>query len=140
MAANRPRPNKGSKSRQSASEPPKKSFPIVPVVFVAIGAILVAAIVFTGGESDTGLSFNPGNTLFSLRQRTRDYDGRGPRLDAPGVQLAFRVSPEEVDECYEKLVARGVEIAEPPTDQPRGHRTLYFFDPEHNLLEIYAEI
>ena len=92
------------------------------------------------GESDTGLSFRPGNTLFSLRKRTRDYDGRGPRLDAPGVQLAFRVSPEEVDSCYQQLVARGVEIAEPPTDQPRGHRTVYFFDPEHNLLEIYAEI
>jgi catechol 2,3-dioxygenase-like lactoylglutathione lyase family enzyme len=92
------------------------------------------------GESDTGLSFRPDNVLFSLRQRTRGYDGHGPRLDAPGVQLAFRVSPEEVDSCHEMLVAHGVEIAEPPTDQPRGHRTLYFYDPEHNLLEIYAEI
>lgn len=91
-------------------------------------------------ETDTGLNFRPGNVLFSLRKRTRDYDGRGPRLDAPGVQLAFRVSPEEVDACYEQLVAQGVEIVEPPTDQPRGHRTVYFFDPEHNLLEIYAEI
>jgi lactoylglutathione lyase len=92
------------------------------------------------GEGDTGLSFNPGNTLFSLRKRTRDYDGKGPRLDAPGVQLAFRVEPEQVDECYQVLVERGIEIAEPPTDQPRRHRTLYFYDPEHNLLEIYAEI
>ncbi|MBT3341560.1 MAG: glyoxalase/bleomycin resistance/dioxygenase family protein [Gemmatimonadetes bacterium] len=92
------------------------------------------------GESDTGLSFNPGNTLFSLRQRTRDYDGKGPRLDAPGVQLAFLVEPHQVDECYQILLERGVEIAEPPTDQPRRHRTLYFYDPEHNLLEIYAEI
>lgn len=92
------------------------------------------------GEGETGLSFNPGNTLFSLRQRTRDYDGKGPRLDAPGVQLAFRVQPHEVDECYAILQERGVEIAEPPTDQPRRHRTLYFYDPEHNLLEIYAEI
>lgn len=92
------------------------------------------------GESDTGLSFNPGNTLFSLRQRTRDYDGKGPRLEAPGVQLAFLVEPAQVDECYQILLDRGVEIAEPPTDQPRRHRTLYFYDPEHNLLEIYAEI
>ena len=92
------------------------------------------------GETDTTLTFRPGNTLLSLRQRTRDYDGRGPRRDAPGVQLAFRVSPEEVDSCYEQLVALDVEVAEPPTDQPRGHRTVYFYDPEHNLLEIYAEI
>jgi lactoylglutathione lyase len=94
----------------------------------------------TIGETDTTLTFRPGNTLLSLRQRTRDYDGHGPRLDSPGVQLAFRVAPEEVQSCYEQLVALGVEIVEPPTDQPRGHRTLYFLDPEHNLLEIYAEI
>lgn len=92
------------------------------------------------GEGDTGLSFNPGNTLFSLRKRTRDYDGKGPRLDAPGVQLAFRVEAEQVDECYQVLLEHNLEIAEPPTDQPRRHRTLYFYDPEHNLLEIYAEI
>ncbi|HJP33004.1 MAG TPA: VOC family protein [Candidatus Latescibacteria bacterium] len=93
------------------------------------------------GEGDTGLSFNPANdTLFSLRLRTRDYDGKGSRLEAPGVQLAFRVEPHQVDECYQVLLDRGVEIAEPPTDQPRRHRTLYFYDPEHNLLEIYAEI
>ena len=92
------------------------------------------------GETDTGLSFRAGSILFSLRKRTREYDGRGPRLDVPGVQLAFRVSPEEVDSCHAELVSRGVVIAEPPTDQPRGHRTVYFFDPEGNLLEVYAEI
>lgn len=92
------------------------------------------------GESETGLSFRAGGLLFSLRQRTRDYDGRGPRIDVPGVQLAFRVAPDEVDTCYAELVERGVRIAEPVADQPRGHRTVYFHDPEGNLLEIYAEI
>ena len=50
--------------------------------------------------------------------------------------------PEGPDSWYVDLISveGGVEIAEPPTDQPRGHRTVYFFDPEHNLLEIYAEI
>jgi catechol 2,3-dioxygenase-like lactoylglutathione lyase family enzyme len=81
-----------------------------------------------------------GSTQFVLRQRTRDYDGRGPRPGVPGVQLCFRVAPDEVEPCYRELVARGVPIAEPPTDQPRGHRTVYFFDPEGNLLEVYAEL
>lgn len=91
-------------------------------------------------ESDTSLAFRAGSVLLALRQRTRDYDGAGVRPELPGVQLAFLVSPAEVDLCYEQLVAKGVQILEPPTDQPRGHRTVYFADPEGNQLEIYAEI
>jgi catechol 2,3-dioxygenase-like lactoylglutathione lyase family enzyme len=28
----------------------------------------------------------------------------------------------------------------PVTDQPFGHRTVFFRDPDGNVLEIYAEI
>ena len=91
-------------------------------------------------ESDTGLAFRAGSVLFALRKRTRGYDGSGVCAELPGVQVAFLVSPEEVDLCYKQLVEKGVEILEPPTDQPRGHRTVYFSDPEGNMLEIYAEI
>ena len=91
-------------------------------------------------ESDTGLTFRAGGVLLSLRQRTRPYDGSGIRPDLPGVQLAFLVAPDEVYPCYEQLVAKGVEILDPPADQPRGHRTVYFADPEGNMLEVYAEI
>lgn len=91
-------------------------------------------------ESDTGLALRAGSVLMALRKRTRDYDGRGVRADLPGVQLAFLVQPHEVEVCYQQLLAKGVEILEPPTDQPRGHRTVYFADPEGNMLEVYAEI
>ena len=90
--------------------------------------------------SDTGVKLGLGSANFFLRKRTRDYDGRGTRDGLPGLQLAFLVEPDEVANCYDQLVARGVPIAEPPTDQPRGHRTVYFFDPEGNLLEVYALI
>lgn len=56
------------------------------------------------------------------------------------LQLAFRVAPEEVKACAEALAARGVDFAAPVTDQPFGHRTLFFRDPDGNILEIYAEI
>jgi catechol 2,3-dioxygenase-like lactoylglutathione lyase family enzyme len=91
-------------------------------------------------ESANGLTFQAGAVKLSLRQRTRGYDGQGTRSELPGVQLAFLVAPDEVARCYEQLVAKSVEILEPPTDQPRGHRTVYFADPEGNMLEIYAEI
>ena len=91
-------------------------------------------------ESDTSLSLRAGGVQLGLRQRTRQYDGVGARQESPGIQLAFRVEPEQVDQCHELLIAAGVTILEPPTDQPRGHRTVYFADPEGNVLEVCAEI
>jgi catechol 2,3-dioxygenase-like lactoylglutathione lyase family enzyme len=91
-------------------------------------------------ESETTLAFRAGSVLLSLRQRTRGYDGQGVRAELPGMQIAFLVAPEEVERCYAQLVEKGVTILDPPTDQPRGHRTVYFADPEGNILEIYAEI
>lgn len=83
-----------------------------------------------------------GSVLLTLRRRGRGYDGPPP--EGAGVQLAFRVAPNEVDACWEELVAAGVEILEPPKDQAHGqgygHRTLFFRDPEGNVLEIYADI
>ena len=56
------------------------------------------------------------------------------------VQLAFRVPPPAVDACHAELVAKGVPILRGPTDLPDWrHRTLFFRDPEDNIIEIYAE-
>lgn len=80
-----------------------------------------------------------GSVLLTLRRRGRIYDG--PKTpDAASLQLAFRVEPAEVYGCYNELLERQVEILEPPRDHDYGHRTLFFRDPEGNILEIYAEI
>jgi uncharacterized glyoxalase superfamily protein PhnB len=78
--------------------------------------------------------------VLALRKRTRAYDGLGRDIGSPGVQIAFPVSPAEVDLCHKQLVEKGVTILDPPKDQPWGHRTVYFSDPEGNILEFYAEI
>jgi len=81
------------------------------------------------GENILALS-NPGRTI----------------LDAPipngtaAVQLAFKVSVPVVDQCANELTLKGVKLESPPTDQVFGHRTLFFRDPDGNLLEIFAEI
>src|SRR5690606_2701215 len=79
-----------------------------------------------------------GSVLLTLRLRGRDYDGEGGC--GASVQLAFRVAPDDVERCYDELVAHDVEILEPPTEKSFGHKTLFFKDPEGNVLEIYAEI
>jgi catechol 2,3-dioxygenase-like lactoylglutathione lyase family enzyme len=77
--------------------------------------------------------------LPTLRKRGRPYDGE-KYPNSAGVQLAFRVAPHEVDSCHTELLDKQVEIIEPPRDQDYGHRTLFFKDPEGNILEIYADI
>lgn len=79
-----------------------------------------------------------GSSLLTIRRRGRVYDGGAP--NGAGVQLAFRVTPDEVEACWRELVEAGVEILDAPKDENYGHRTLFFRDPERNVLEIYADI
>jgi len=79
------------------------------------------------------------NTLTLARPRRTAADVPTPRGSA-SLQLAFKVSALEVDQCADELVRQGVELLSPPTDQAFGHRTLFFRDPDGNLLEMFAEI
>ena len=56
------------------------------------------------------------------------------------LQLAFKVPVVDVDRCAHELLQHGVALLSPPTDQAFGHRTLFFRDPDGNLLEIFADI
>jgi catechol-2,3-dioxygenase len=85
------------------------------------------------------IEMRAGAILLTLRLRGRPYDGLQP-AGAAGVQLAFRVAPADVEAWYSELLDKGVEILEAPRDHDYGHRTLFFKDPEGNILEIYAEI
>jgi catechol 2,3-dioxygenase-like lactoylglutathione lyase family enzyme len=80
-----------------------------------------------------------GNTLALARPRLTAADVPTPHGSA-SLQLAFKVSAAEVDQCADELVRRGVDLLSPPTDQAFGHRTLFFRDPDGNLLEMFADI
>jgi catechol 2,3-dioxygenase-like lactoylglutathione lyase family enzyme len=86
------------------------------------------------------VEFRVGANLLALTERGGRFDDPAPPLGALSVQLAFRVAPGEVAPCAAVLAERGVRIVDGPTDQPFGHRTLFFRDPDGNVLEIYAEI
>ncbi|GGC47858.1 VOC family protein [Chelatococcus reniformis] len=61
-------------------------------------------------------------------------------LGSASLQLAFKVAAPQVDQCAAELVRHGVELVTPPADRAFGHRTLYFRDPDANLLEVFADI
>ena len=79
------------------------------------------------------------NTLALARPSLTAADAPTPNRSA-SLQLAFKVSALEVDQCADELVRQGVALLSPPTDQTFGHRTQFFRDPDGNLLEMFAEI
>lgn len=80
-----------------------------------------------------------GNTLALARPSLTAADVPTPNGSA-SLQMAFKVSAPEVDQCADELVRQGVNLLSPPTDQVFGHRTLFFRDPDGNLLEVFADI
>jgi glyoxylase I family protein len=92
-------------------------------------------------DQESWVKFQVGSGFLTLRPRGqwRGWHDGDMAPGTVGVQVAFRVAYDEVDQCHAELVERGVEVVDPPRDQAFGHRTLFFKDPDGNALEIYAE-
>src|SRR6185503_1928210 len=86
------------------------------------------------------IEFRVGANTLALAVHGGRFGDLAPAPGGPLLQLAFRVPPSAVAECATSLEARGVVLLAPPTDHAFGHRTIFFHDPDGNLLEIYAEI
>lgn len=95
-------------------------------------------------ETPRWVSFFVGSGLLCLRSRSLEgvfQDGPGVPSGSASVQLAFRVSPPEIDEIQAELAAQGIATMGPPRDIPAWkHRALFFRDSEGNVIEIYAEV
>jgi len=94
-------------------------------------------------DRPTWVSFRVGSGLLTLRPRGPGlaWDDGPAIAGSAAVQLAFRVPPPAIDDWHAALVAKGVPILSPPKELAAWrHRTLFFRDPEGNIVELYAEI
>jgi len=90
--------------------------------------------------SDRWIEFRIGANTLALATHGGRFDDPAPPQGVLSLQLAFRVPPQAVADCAAALAAKGVELVSPLTDHPWGHRTIFFRDPDGNVLEIFAEI
>jgi catechol 2,3-dioxygenase-like lactoylglutathione lyase family enzyme len=86
------------------------------------------------------IEYQVGPHTLALARPKRLASDQPPPLGSASLQLAFKVSRDDVDRCAAELTDKGIALMEPPADQPFGHRTLFFRDPDGNLLEVYADI
>lgn len=47
---------------------------------------------------------------------------------------------DDVDREFERLQAMNIEIVKPPTTQPWGRRSVWFRDPDGNIVNFYADV
>lgn len=86
------------------------------------------------------IEYRLGDNTLALAIPTRTAADAPTPVGSAALQLAFKVSVSEVDRCAGELLRQGIRLVSPPTDQSFGHRTLFFRDPDGNLLEIFADI
>jgi len=86
------------------------------------------------------IEYQVGDNILALARPSRTAADIPTAAGSASLQLAFKVSVPEVDQCADELVRQGVNLLSPPTDQVFGHRTLFFRDPDGNLLEVFADI
>lgn len=90
--------------------------------------------------SDKWIEYRIGANTLALAARGGLFDDPPPPQGALSLQLAFRVAPDMVAQCAAALEAKGIKLTLPLTDHVFGHRTIFFRDPDGNVIEIYAEI
>ncbi len=90
--------------------------------------------------SEQWIEYRVGANTLALTVHGPRFGGTPPAAGELSLQLAFRVAPPVVAQCAAALEAKGVKLVAPLTDHPFGHRTIFFRDPDGNVLEIYAEL
>jgi catechol-2,3-dioxygenase len=79
-----------------------------------------------------------GSTRLALTQRGGVYDDP-PHSAGPAYHLTFRVARPEVDRCADELSRARIPFAFGTAGYPSLHRTLFFRDPDGNVIEMYCE-
>ena len=74
--------------------------------------------------------------IFSAEAQEKYIPGSAEPLENKSVILEFRVA--DVDQEYRRLQGLVKHWVKPPSTQPWGTRSVYFRDPDGNLINFYA--
>lgn len=76
--------------------------------------------------------------LYHLAQHEKLAPGSMAAASNRSVVLEFRV--EDVDKEYARLQKMTIGWVKPPSTQPWGNRSIYFRDPDRNLINFYSRV
>ncbi|MHB1318865.1 MAG: VOC family protein [Anaerolineae bacterium] len=92
-----------------------------------------------GGDVHAAFA-TPGGELaiYSIDGTEAMAPGATEGMGTGGLTLGFQV--EDVDAEYARLLALGVPIVKPPATYPWGARSVWFRDPDGNLVDYYTRV
>jgi catechol 2,3-dioxygenase-like lactoylglutathione lyase family enzyme len=77
-------------------------------------------------------------SLFSLEGHEDLAPGSARPAANQSLELEFQVA--DVDVEYDRMQGMEIEWVKPPTTQPWGNRSIYFRDPDGNLINFYTRV
>ena len=94
-------------------------------------------------DTEGGAAFKAGTAVLYIFQSDTTDAPRSRALDLvhnpPGIDhISLRVP--DVDDAHRRLVARGVEVEDPPTNQDWGARTVTLLDPDGNRIYLLGPL
>ena len=90
--------------------------------------------------SDKWIEYRIGANTLALAARGGLFNDPPPPTARCRSRWRSASPPDMVAKCAAALEERGVKLTHPLTDHAFGHRTIFFRDPDGNVIEIYAEI
>jgi len=81
-----------------------------------------------------------GTTLALFRLSAHERLAPGSMAGAANRSVILEFQVEDVDAEYARLQRLGATWVKPPTTQPWGNRSVYFRDPDGNLLSFYSRV
>lgn len=90
---------------------------------------------------DTHSEFNIGGmglAIFTWQGMEQMAPGSMQGAGRGNITIGFEV--DDVDGEYERLKAAGVTIVKPPASYPWGTRSVWFRDPDGNIVNFYSQV
>jgi catechol 2,3-dioxygenase-like lactoylglutathione lyase family enzyme len=107
-------------------------------------AFYAAALDLLPDGDDTFTLFSAGGaslSLFEAAAMERMAPGSTARAGTGGYTLEFEVpTSDDVDLHHERARSLGAPIVKPPTTQTWGRRSVWFRDPEGNIVNVYTKV
>ena len=100
-----------------------------------------AVLEMESAGDDTYTAFQVGGVTFSLfNEPEMERMAPGSMRGAGRGSCTLEFEVDDVDQEFERLTKLDVPIVKPPTTQPWGLRSVWFRDPDGNIVNFFAPV